>query len=71
MVGVDLEEGGGRGELVEWKNEGGGQAGGREGGVGGGVRESVSASGWSDNRPCWYDAVDHSGYIFARAHCHA
>ena len=40
MVGVDLEEGGGRGELVEWKNEGGGQ-----GGVAGGVWGFVAALG--------------------------
>lgn len=40
MVGVEMEEGGGRGELVEWKNEGGGP-----GGVAGGVRGFVSALG--------------------------
>lgn len=40
MVGVEMEEGGGRGELVEWKNEGGGQ-----GGVAGGVRGFIAALG--------------------------
>ena len=40
MVGVEVEEGGERGELVEWKNEGGGQ-----GGVAGGVRGCDPAVG--------------------------
>ena len=65
---MEMEEGGGRGELVEWKNEGGGQ-----GGVAGGVRGFVSAlGGVTSARVGVYSAVrPWQIYMYTRAWQHS